>query len=213
MISSKRLAANRINGRKSRGPRTPEGKAAASRNSLRHGITTITYRNPAFASEIEERARALCEGDTNPHLFRHALIIAECDLVRHLIRCESVSAIERCRDRNAIALARGDNSLALAKARSRKTDLAIAELKRLGVGIDVLGVVIPEHRMEEMEGDEERRQYEPLEPPTPDRDEVEAFCEAIPDLKKLERYERRAWSRQKRAVRDFYGMRSWEGNP
>jgi hypothetical protein len=205
MISSKRLAANRVNARKSRGPRTPEGKAAASRNALRHGITTITYRNPAFAGEIEERARALCEGDTNPHLFRHALIIAECDLVRHLIRRESVAVVERCRDRNTIALAKGDNSLALAEARSRKTELAIAELKRMGVTIDA----IPAHLMEELEEDEERRRYEPLEAPTQDRDEVEAFCEAIPDLKKLERYERRAWSRQKRAIRDFIGMKSW----
>jgi hypothetical protein len=168
MISSKGLAANRRNARKSRGPRTPEGKAAARRNALRHGITTITCRNPAFASEIEEMARALCEGDTSPCLFQHALVVAECDLVLRFLCRERVAVIERCRDN-------------------------------------------PEHLMEE--GADERREYEPLEPPTQERDEVDAFCEAIPDLEKLERYERRAWSRQKRATRDFIGMKSWEDNP
>ena len=36
-----------------------------------------------------------------------------------------------------------------------------------------------------------------------ERDEFEALEEAIPDLKRLERYERRAWSQQKRAIREF----------
>jgi len=204
MTSAKKIAANRLNGRNSRGPRTQEGKAAASRNALRHGLTTISYRNPAFAREIEERAKALCDGDANPHLFRHAVIIAECDFVLRLIRRETVAVIERCRDRNAIALAKGDNSIALAKARRRKTERALAELKSIGITLDGLDAIIPEHLTQE--GADERRKYEPLEPPTQDRDEVDAFCEAIPDLKKLERYERRAWSRRKRAIRDFIGM-------
>jgi hypothetical protein len=34
------------------------------------------------------------------------------------------------------------------------------------------------------------------------RTEYEALEEAIPDLIRLERYERRAWSRQKRAIQE-----------
>jgi hypothetical protein len=39
-----------------------------------------------------------------------------------------------------------------------------------------------------------------------ERDEYEALEEAAPDLIRLDRYERRAWSRQKRAIRDFMNI-------
>ena len=48
-----------------------------------------------------------------------------------------------------------------------------------------------------------------------ERDDYEALEEAIPDLKRLERYERRIWSAQKRAVREFMNiklMRQLENN-
>jgi len=38
MVTEKQLAANRANAQLSTGPRTPEGKAIASRNALKHGI-------------------------------------------------------------------------------------------------------------------------------------------------------------------------------
>jgi hypothetical protein len=38
-LSEKQLLANRRNADSSTGPRTPEGKAAVSRNALAHGLT------------------------------------------------------------------------------------------------------------------------------------------------------------------------------
>jgi len=48
-----------------------------------------------------------------------------------------------------------------------------------------------------------------------ERDEYEALAEAIPDLKRLDRYERCVWSAQKRAIREFMNiklMRQLENN-
>jgi hypothetical protein len=42
MTSESKIAANRRNGRKSRGPRTAAGKSIASRNALRHGFAAAT---------------------------------------------------------------------------------------------------------------------------------------------------------------------------
>ncbi len=55
-ISEKRLAANRENAKKSTGPHTEEGKAASSRNAVKHG-----FRSASFAvvrlEELDEVAK------------------------------------------------------------------------------------------------------------------------------------------------------------
>ncbi len=40
-----------------------------------------------------------------------------------------------------------------------------------------------------------------------ERSDDEAVEEAIPDLKRLDRYERRAWSQHNRAIREFINIR------
>jgi hypothetical protein len=40
-----------------------------------------------------------------------------------------------------------------------------------------------------------------------ERNEYDALEEAVPDLIRLERYERRAWSRQRRAIREFLNLK------
>jgi hypothetical protein len=40
-----------------------------------------------------------------------------------------------------------------------------------------------------------------------ERNEYDALEEAVPDLIRLERYERRAWSRQRRAIREILNLR------
>jgi len=108
------MAANRLNAQKRRGPRTSIGKMRASRNA------TILHT----CVKIEDAAKALSDGDSNPELFEQALIIAENDLLLRSVRTHRVVCIERLRDVTAIALVKGDNALDRATARRRVSELA-----------------------------------------------------------------------------------------
>jgi hypothetical protein len=57
--SQKKIDANRQNAQKSTGPKTPEGKAVASQNSLKHGLTAtapvIAGEDPIVYNEFRRR--------------------------------------------------------------------------------------------------------------------------------------------------------------
>jgi hypothetical protein len=205
MTSERKITANRINGRKSRGPRTAAGKARASRNAFRHGLAALTENNPVLLPEIEQMAKRICGCDRNPLLYEQAIIIAENELALRCVRLERIAVIERLRDGTAIAISKGDNSIALAKARHRESELAWEEIVRIktrfGVTTDGLPIFIPG-----LEDQPAQLGWRPS--PPEERDEIDALREAMPDLERLARYERRAWSRRKRAIREFVEIKS-----
>jgi hypothetical protein len=211
-ISQRRIAASRSNGRKGRGPRTAEGKARASRNALRHGLATITRHNPKFFPDIERMATAICNGDRDPLAFEQALVIAENEIVLRFVRVERVAAIERLRDVIAKPLSKRDNSLVRAKARFRAAKLkykllvqakAAARHKAKNVATNN-----PHEQGSRGEPGSGAAQAAAMQKPIRTRDEFDAMRHAMPDLERLARYERRAWSRRKRAMRAFTELRS-----
>lgn len=228
MTSERKIAANRANGRKSRGPRTAAGKAIASRNAVKHGLAAMTYRDPVPTSELERFARTLCGDDSDPVLFEHALTIANNELVLRAIRAQQLAVVERLRDPSAIALARGDNSIALGEARFRKCeeafDLAFVLRDRLlekykdklpppivADCFSEMDELIPPHLemflQEQSEPEPKSSKMEGAATRSPqrvvERDNSVAMQEAALDLVRLDRYERRIWSRQKRAFQAF----------
>src|SRR5947207_8342172 len=161
MSSQKQIAANRRNGRKSRGPRTAAGKSVSSRNALRHGLASISRHNPAFAPRIEAIARAICADTINPGLWEQVLIIGECTTVLGCVQAERIALLE------------------LGGTSARITDGEGVARAELGAS-----------------------RSKPALP----RDELEDTLLAARDLDRLERYERRALSRRRRATERFIAI-------
>ena len=206
MISRAKAEASRNNGRKSRGPRTAAGRSCASHNALRHGLAALTYKPAAFA-EVERIAKAICNGDTNPLLFDQALVIAENEMVRRCVRVEAIALIERLRDIAVNPLSR-DNSLTRAKVRFRRGKLRYKQLVQAKAKTIATTTGGEKNSLQEQESDAAQSQPTRMQKPIKSRDEFDALRLAMPDLDRLARYERRAWSRQKRAFREFIEIKS-----
>ena len=244
MSSQAKIAANRANGRKSRGPRTRAGKSKTRRNALRHGLAAISRNRPEIYAEIEPIATAICGGATDPLLFEQGLIIAENAFVLRCVQAERIAAVERCRDAAVTALATGDLGFAQAQARLARAKLAYemrlqtntqpsasegsasdasapegsasdasaleaSRSEASGIGSPRSGNPRSRHRRpvdtaqmrwrQRREGLAAQARVTSMR----QRDEFEAMRAATPDLDRLERYRRRAWSRVRRGIRRF----------
>ena len=203
MISKNKLSAVRANGRKSRGPKTPSGKLRASHNALRHGLSIVNRSNPAFSNEIEQMAKAICVDLTNPALFEQAIVIAENAFLLRFIQSERVALIEQFHDPTAVSRKKTNALIAVGEARLQQMNEAYREYAYLQ---DILT-----KRGEMTFADFAPIKFKPGEippkyVPPKERDEYEAMQEAMPDLQRLLRYERRALSKLKRAVSVFLAI-------
>jgi hypothetical protein len=232
MSSARKIAANRRNSCKSCGPRTAAGKAIASRNALRHGLSATINRRPAPSGAIERLALAICGQDADEALLEQARIIAANEFTFRAINAQKIAMVERLRDHTAIALAKGDNSLELAKARFMQAWLAHREIEALipkirekykdqirrpakstnGLELEtgMIPINIKALLSEEPVSVEAKHHAVDVARKlinAQERDEYEALEEGVADLVRVDRYERRAWSRQKRAIRSFMNLR------
>jgi hypothetical protein len=194
---------------------TVAGKLRSSSNAHRHGLAALELEQPRHAEEIEEIAKRICGEDGNTELHEAALMIAESDFLLRSVRAERVAVIERVRNVRSTALTRGDKRLALGKARARDAELAYEELVEKYPDLPDKGLIwfglemIGESKHPETENLPSLRPVSELFPE--ERSEVEALLEALPDLSRLDRYVRRAWSRRKRAIQTFIDVKSQRG--
>jgi hypothetical protein len=206
MTSERKILANQINGKKSRGPQSWAGKMRVRYNAARHGLSTIHQFNPVYADEIADLAKRFCEGlEEYPDLVEQAILIAEGTVVLRYVRLEQAATIDRFRDPSAVDLKRPGGTVAQARARLKELDDADEELTRLedvaeATSESAAEVHVPANgKLARLPETERGRMWEKPK----ERDEDEAICAALPVLKRLSRYERRAWSRRNRALRRF----------
>jgi len=197
MPSSRKIAANRTNARRSTGPRTATGRLRASLNALKHGLAVPASAHPEFQHDIDQLARVLAgEAQDDPIVMVRALRVAEAAIevqrarrARHelLRRWDLTSGVPRvikppetppdprpARERLA-HLAHEKSREALIRALERS-------MKRLS------------------------RMVKPLPPRDDSRQEAArnaAWDDLLHQLGRLDRYERRARSRRDRAIKEF----------
>jgi hypothetical protein len=87
MTSDKKVSANRMNGNKSRGPKTLSGKLQSSRNAWRHGLAAAADAEPTASPAVKRMGKAICGDEfTDPDLYDLAVTIARWQIVLLKVR-------------------------------------------------------------------------------------------------------------------------------
>ena len=86
MSTPRQIEANRSNARSSTGPTTPRGKARASRNARRHGLSVPVVSDPRLSEQVEELARDIVGETAGPELHEAARRFAEAQIDLDRIR-------------------------------------------------------------------------------------------------------------------------------
>src|SRR5215510_15103000 len=172
MASERQIAANRRNARNSTGPRSRAGRKRASRNAYRHGLTLSITSTAAYAKQLDNLVRKIIGDTEDAILLQRARAIAQAELDLARVRRAKVGLIER-------ASAFGE----LDPPQLTVTQMiwllnAFERGRPIPKPIDALATM-PSHE--------------------PDRS-AEAIRRVLPELRKLDRYERRAAARRDRAV-------------
>jgi hypothetical protein len=81
MKGARRLKANRVNAQASTGPKTRQGKTRSAQNSRCHGLNVPVLRDPTISKDVDKYARIIAGGGTPHHkILECARRIAEAQL-------------------------------------------------------------------------------------------------------------------------------------
>lgn len=86
MTSDRKIRANRQNARASTGPKTARGRARAARNALRHALSVAVHSDPALCEEAETLAREIAGPDANAETQQLARQVAEAQVDLRRVR-------------------------------------------------------------------------------------------------------------------------------
>jgi hypothetical protein len=77
VISASKISANRANARASTGPKTAAGRARSARNALRHALSQPVFPTSGLSEEVETLAREIVRPDADAEIQDLARFVAE----------------------------------------------------------------------------------------------------------------------------------------
>lgn len=86
MTSSAKITSNRANARASTGPNSKAGRRRAARNALRHGLSTSIDHDPNVSKQVDKLAREIAGPDATSEVQEFARRIAQAQIDLHRVR-------------------------------------------------------------------------------------------------------------------------------
>jgi hypothetical protein len=95
VTSARRHRTNRINAQASTGPKSPAGKKRAAQNARRHGFSLSIHSEPALSTDAENLAREIAGEGATPAILELARRVAEAQIDLKRIRQARLDRLSR----------------------------------------------------------------------------------------------------------------------